>query len=189
MGCQRNARGGRAVAVPCHHSHLRGPGTAVGTRRLPEALGSIPQDGTWCRRLPVCPIHGLCDHLLGALHSSCVSQNAHMWTKTFKADSARRAETKYGLGLPLALRPKDDLVSYTRVNFAGRPFYQLGISFFKLALLFSYRRLLNGISNRTYRWVVEGTAVLIFLGHLGCTFSLIFACSPVRCSSRRTEAC
>ncbi|KAF7555551.1 hypothetical protein G7Z17_g2066 [Cylindrodendrum hubeiense] len=53
------------------------------------------------------------------------------------------AQTRYGLGLSLALRPDANLLQYTRVNFAGRPIYQLGISFFKIALLISYLRLLS----------------------------------------------
>jgi len=88
-------------------------------------------------------------------------------------------ETKYGLGLPIALRPAPDLIPYTRVNFAGRPFYQLGISFFKIALLISYMRLVQGTSQRIYRNVIRGTIAFVFLGHLGCTLSLIFACNPV----------
>lgn len=88
-------------------------------------------------------------------------------------------QTKFGLGLPVALRPQENLIPYTRVNYAGRPIYQLGISFFKIALLISYLRLFKGTNEKIYRRVVLGTIVLIFLGHLGCSFSLIFACRPV----------
>lgn len=89
------------------------------------------------------------------------------------------AETKYGLGLPIKSRPTANLIPYTRVNFAGRPIYQIGISFFKIALLISYLRLLKGTDQKTYRMVVFATIVLVFLGHLGCALSLIFACNPV----------
>ncbi|TDZ32434.1 Satratoxin biosynthesis SC1 cluster protein 4 [Colletotrichum spinosum] len=89
------------------------------------------------------------------------------------------AQTRYGLGLPVALRPKPNLIKYTRINYAGRPFYQIGISFFKIALLVSYLRLLKGTDQKTYRRVVWLTIVLVFLAHLGCTFSLVFACTPV----------
>ncbi|RFU79456.1 integral membrane [Trichoderma arundinaceum] len=88
-------------------------------------------------------------------------------------------QTKYGLGLPIKDRPTANLIPYTRVNFAGRPIYQIGISFFKIALLISYLRLLKGTDQRTYRMVVFATIALVFLGHLGCALSLIFACSPV----------
>ncbi|CCF46582.1 ATP synthase F0 [Colletotrichum higginsianum] len=89
------------------------------------------------------------------------------------------AQTRYGLGLPVKLRPRANLVTYTRINFAGRPFYQLGISFFKIALLISYLRLLKGTDQKTYRRVVWTTIVLVFLAHLACSFSLVFACTPV----------
>jgi hypothetical protein len=83
----------------------------------------------------------------------------------------------------VASRPKENLVAYTKVNFAGRPIYQIGISFFKVALLISYLRLLQGTTQRTYRAIVYVTMVLVFLAHLGCAFSLIFACTPVRSPS------
>jgi hypothetical protein len=83
------------------------------------------------------------------------------------------------LGLPIKDRPAASLIPYTRVNFAGRPIYQIGISFFKIALLISYLRLLKGTDQKTYRYVVFGTILLVFLGHLGCALSLIFACNPV----------
>ncbi|KAM0505967.1 hypothetical protein D7B24_004173 [Verticillium nonalfalfae] len=88
-------------------------------------------------------------------------------------------QTRYGLGLPVLLRPKANLVTYTRVNFAGRPFYQLGISFFKIALLISYLRLLQGTDHKTYRKVVWAIIGFVFCSHLGCTLALIFACDPV----------
>ncbi|KAG5996482.1 hypothetical protein E4U52_006552 [Claviceps spartinae] len=88
-------------------------------------------------------------------------------------------QTKYGLGLPIKLRPAQNVGPYARVNFAGRPIYQIGISFFKIALLISYLRLLQGTDHRSYRLVVWGTIAVVFLAHLGCALSLIFACSPV----------
>lgn len=92
----------------------------------------------------------------------------------------RRTETRYGLGLPIADRPSASLDVYTKVNFAGRPIYQIGISFFKIALLISYLRLLKGTDQKTYRYVVFATIALVFLGHLGCALSLVFACNPVQ---------
>ncbi|KAH6605878.1 integral membrane [Trichoderma cornu-damae] len=88
-------------------------------------------------------------------------------------------QTRYGLGLPIRDRPAANLIPYTRVNFAGRPIYQVGISFFKIALLISYLRLLKGTDQKNYRMVVFVTIVLVFLGHLGSALSLIFACRPV----------
>lgn len=89
------------------------------------------------------------------------------------------AQTRYGLGLPVGSRPPENLDIYTKVNYAGRPFYQLGISFFKIALLVSYLRLLQGTDHKLYAKVVWVVIWLVFLSHLGCTFALVFACTPV----------
>lgn len=88
-------------------------------------------------------------------------------------------ETRYGLGLPVLDRPRENLIIYTRVNFSGRPIYQIGISFFKIALLISYLRLLQGTNNKAYRLTVYGTIIMVFLTHLACALSLVFACTPV----------
>ncbi|KAK4167793.1 hypothetical protein QBC43DRAFT_137156 [Cladorrhinum sp. PSN259] len=89
-------------------------------------------------------------------------------------------QTKYGLGLSIAKRPKANLLPYTRSNYAGRPIYQLGISFFKIALLISYLRLFKGTNHTWYRRIVWITIFLVFAGHLGCALTLIFACNPVQ---------
>ncbi|TQV97715.1 hypothetical protein V2A60_006552 [Cordyceps javanica] len=88
-------------------------------------------------------------------------------------------QTKYGLGLVPAKRPKQNLIPYTRVNYAGRPIYQIGISFFKIALLISYLRLLQGTDNRVYRMVIWGAIAFVFLNHFGSALALIFNCNPV----------
>lgn len=71
------------------------------------------------------------------------------------------------------------MVPFTRINYAGRPFYQLGISFFKIALLISYLRLLQGTDHKVYRQVVWTVAAFVFFSHLGCALALVFACDPV----------
>lgn len=55
----------------------------------------------------------------------------------------------------------------------------MGISCFKLALLISYLRLVQDTQFRIYRMVVWFAFAFVFLAHLGCTLSLIFACQPV----------
>lgn len=91
----------------------------------------------------------------------------------------KRPETKYGLGLALKKRPTANLIPYTRSNYAGRPIYQLGISFFKVALLISYLRLFKGTNHTIYRRVVWATILFVVAGHLGCALTLILACQPV----------
>ncbi len=93
-------------------------------------------------------------------------------------------QTKYGLGLPIKLRSKDfgDASTYKKVNFAGRPIYQFGVSLFKVALLISYLRLLQATSKRNYRILIWVAIVAVVLGHLGSAFALIFACKPINFS-------
>ncbi|KAL1972578.1 hypothetical protein VTN31DRAFT_6992 [Thermomyces dupontii] len=91
-------------------------------------------------------------------------------------------QTRYGLGLPLDERPKANLSTYMKVNFAGRPFYQLGVGLFKLALCVSYLRLLDKTTKRPYRFVVYFMAAFSTSGHVACTLVLIFNCRPVAAS-------
>lgn len=60
----------------------------------------------------------------------------------------------------------------------------MGISFFKIALLVSYLRLLQDTSHKMYRLCVWIAIAFVFFSHLGCTLSLIFACTPVERSWR-----
>lgn len=90
------------------------------------------------------------------------------------------SQSRYGLGLPLKKRPAENYVTYSKLNYAGRTFYQVGISGFKASLCLSYLRLISGTSKRGYRiviWIVIGASTL---GHIAGTLSLIFYCTPVR---------
>lgn len=89
-------------------------------------------------------------------------------------------EARYGLGLPPPLRPKQSMDTYAKVNYAGRPVYQVGISLFKIALLISYLHLLQVTSMKTYRIFVWVAIAFVSLSHLGSALSLIFACNPVQ---------
>ncbi|KAJ5468798.1 hypothetical protein N7475_006550 [Penicillium sp. IBT 31633x] len=88
-------------------------------------------------------------------------------------------ESRYGLGLPLKLRPKPNYSTYTKLNYAGRPFYQLGIAGFKASLCLSYLRLISGTSKHIYRSIIWSVIVISTLGHIAGTLSLIFNCTPV----------
>ncbi|CEJ61728.1 Putative Integral membrane protein [Penicillium brasilianum] len=90
------------------------------------------------------------------------------------------AQSRYGLGLPLLLRPKLDLPTYTKLNYAGRPFYQLGIAGFKASLCLSYLRLISGTSMNTYRILIWTVIGLCTIGHIAGALVLIFDCSPVK---------
>ncbi|KAF7596976.1 hypothetical protein BBP40_011342 [Aspergillus hancockii] len=90
------------------------------------------------------------------------------------------AQSRYGLGLPLRLRPKENLPMYTKINFAGRPFYQMGIAGFKAALCLSYLRLLSGTTRKSYRILIWAVLIISTLGHVAGTLVLILNCKPVR---------
>ncbi|KAJ5479299.1 hypothetical protein N7530_004808 [Penicillium desertorum] len=66
------------------------------------------------------------------------------------------SQSRYGLGLPLKLRPPPNYSTYIKINYAGRPFYQIGIAGFKASLCLSYLRLISGTSKRLYRIVIWG---------------------------------
>ncbi|KAJ5248618.1 hypothetical protein N7468_000069 [Penicillium chermesinum] len=89
------------------------------------------------------------------------------------------AQSRYGLGLPLKLRPHEDLATYTKLNYAGRPFYQIGIAGFKASLCLSYLRLLSGTSKRFYRYLIWVVIMISTLGHIAGTAVLLFNCTPV----------
>lgn len=72
--------------------------------------------------------------------------------------------------------------SYTdiaQLNYAGRPFYQIGIAGFKASLCLSYLRLLSGTSKKSYRALIWAVIVISTLGHVAGAAVLVFDCSPV----------
>ncbi|KAH3401831.1 hypothetical protein ACP6JB_001910 [Aspergillus fumigatus] len=66
-----------------------------------------------------------------------------------------------------------------QLNYAGRPFYQLGIAGFKAALCINYLHLLAKTSKRFYRMLVWGVILLTTLGHVAGTLVLILNCKPI----------
>ncbi|QQK44270.1 Integral membrane protein [Penicillium digitatum] len=90
------------------------------------------------------------------------------------------AESRYGLGLPLKQRPAADYSTYFKLNYAGRPFYQVGIAGFKASLCLSYLRLISGTSKRLYRIVIWIVIMASTLGHIAGALGLLFNCTPIR---------
>lgn len=72
------------------------------------------------------------------------------------------------------------LMVFTQVNFAGRPFYQIGILGFKVALCWAYLRILKTSQKPGYRALVWTVMVACIIGHVAGALILIFQCSPVR---------
>ncbi|CAG8128001.1 unnamed protein product [Penicillium salamii] len=90
------------------------------------------------------------------------------------------SQSRYGLGLPINLRPDADYNTYSKINYAGRPFYQIGIGGFKASLCLSYHRLISGTSKRVYRNIIWVVIAISSAGHVAGALVLIFNCTPVR---------
>ncbi|CAG8087563.1 unnamed protein product [Penicillium salamii] len=90
------------------------------------------------------------------------------------------SQSRYGLGLPIKLRPDADYKTYSKINYAGRPFYQIGIGGFKASLCLSYHRLISGTSKRVYRNIIWVVIAISSTGHVAGALVLIFNCTPVR---------
>ncbi|KAL8803789.1 MAG: hypothetical protein Q9200_006077 [Gallowayella weberi] len=74
----------------------------------------------------------------------------------------------------------DDWITFgSAINFAGRPFYMMGILGFKVALCWAYLRILKASPNPHYKYLILAVMVGAILGHVAGTFVLIFQCSPV----------
>lgn len=94
------------------------------------------------------------------------------------------AQSRYGLGLPIALRPVANLNKYSEINFAARPFYMAGITGFKVALCFAYLRITGNNIKSAYRKIIWSFMMFTILSHLGGTLVLCFQCKPVQKSWR-----
>lgn len=89
-------------------------------------------------------------------------------------------QSRWGLGLPLQLRPKPNLNEYSVINFTGRPFYMVGILGFKVALCWAYLRILKASPNPHYKILILIVMAGAIIGHLAGTLILIFQCKPVQ---------
>lgn len=117
------------------------------------------------------------------------------WYKTFANDTT---ETRFGLGLPWALRSEEYTREYLIANYAAWPVsliytsirfalflivytqaYLLGLAGFKLALCISYLRMTRGSLDTRYRHFIIAVAVFSSIAHLVFLFLFMFACMPV----------
>ncbi|KAL8826375.1 MAG: hypothetical protein Q9170_007425 [Blastenia crenularia] len=89
-------------------------------------------------------------------------------------------QSRWGLGLPPRLRPKPNLSDYSVINFAGRPFYMIGILGFKVALCWAYLRILKASPNPHYKILIQVVMAATIIGHVTGTLILIFLCNPVQ---------
>lgn len=74
--------------------------------------------------------------------------------------------------------PPQNVITFSKIQYAGGPVYTLALLGFKVALLSSYLRI--GGFVRKYRLTVILVIVLCVANQLIFTFLLSFACRPVR---------
>ncbi|THW40101.1 hypothetical protein D6D21_06974 [Aureobasidium pullulans] len=90
------------------------------------------------------------------------------------------AETRYGLGLPPNLRPLEDKAMLTKSSYVGKPFYQFGISGFKLSLCLTFLRLTKYTGLASFRIFTTGIAILSTICHFAFTLIVLFFCIPLQ---------
>jgi hypothetical protein len=112
-------------------------------------------------------------------------------------------QTRKGLGLPVHLRPAAELSTYSTVrttmssdrlesltdknfsklNFVGRPLYQLAVCNYKVCACLGYRRLFERTNGVKYMgWIATFVNYFIFViivSHFATTLVIIFQCHPV----------
>ncbi|KJK67854.1 hypothetical protein P875_00108898 [Aspergillus parasiticus SU-1] len=137
-----------------------------------------------CLSLTVLMVITVCLRLGLRAHARRLGAADYVMFMTFQRHLQRSMYLPYGLGLPLNLRPKENLPIYKKLNYAGRPFYQIGIAGFKASLCLSYLRLLTKTSLSIYRVLIWTVLIISTLGHIAGALALIFNCRPVQLAWR-----
>ncbi|KXT10743.1 hypothetical protein AC579_6845 [Pseudocercospora musae] len=88
-------------------------------------------------------------------------------------------QTRYGLGLPVTLQPRQHARAHAITNYAAKPFYLWGLAGFKLALCISYLRMTKGSTDRRYRIFIIGIAVFCVAVNTIYVFLCMFNCNPL----------
>jgi len=86
------------------------------------------------------------------------------------------------MGLSLEDFPEENALPFGKLQYAGAPFYILGILGFKLSLLISYIRI---ASERRYKRMVMGLIAACTAFSLSFLFTQLFLCNPVSGSPRQ----
>ncbi|RHZ73302.1 hypothetical protein CDV55_103514 [Aspergillus turcosus] len=87
------------------------------------------------------------------------------------------AQTRWGLGLDAKYFPEENVVPFSRIQYAGGPVYILALLGFKVSLLASYLRI--GGFVRAYRMVIMAVIAACVCNQLVFTFVLCFGCRPI----------
>ncbi|KAI6886839.1 hypothetical protein KC360_g1932 [Hortaea werneckii] len=85
-------------------------------------------------------------------------------------------QTRWGFGLDDDQIPMENILEYSKVQYAGGPLYALGILGFKLSLLSVYHQLAG--FKKLYRRVLWVTMALVTLNSVAFAFVFAFSCDP-----------
>ncbi|RMX79613.1 hypothetical protein D0869_08174 [Hortaea werneckii] len=85
-------------------------------------------------------------------------------------------QTRWGFGLDDDQIPMENILEYSKVQYAGGPLYALGILGFKLSLLAVYHQLAG--FKKLYRRVLWVTMALVTLNSVAFAFVFAFSCDP-----------
>ncbi|KAI6913121.1 hypothetical protein KC318_g1764 [Hortaea werneckii] len=85
-------------------------------------------------------------------------------------------QTRWGFGLDEDQIPAENVVTYSKIQYAGGPLYATGILGFKLSLLLVYHRLAG--FKPTYRRVLWAAMALVTLNSVIFAFMFAFSCDP-----------
>ncbi|GAB1730146.1 hypothetical protein NU195Hw_g7453t1 [Hortaea werneckii] len=85
-------------------------------------------------------------------------------------------QTRWGFGLDDDQIPRENILEYSKVQYAGGPLYALGILGFKLSLLSVYHQLAG--FKKLYRSILWVTMALVTLNSVAFAFVFAFSCDP-----------
>ncbi|KAJ5559067.1 hypothetical protein N7535_009068 [Penicillium sp. DV-2018c] len=87
------------------------------------------------------------------------------------------AQTRWGMGLSQAYFPPENIVPFSKIQYAGGPVYTLNLLAFKLALLMSYYRI--GGFVKSYRVTIVIAIVICAATQVVFTFIMSLECRPI----------
>ncbi|KAE8343622.1 hypothetical protein BDV24DRAFT_161298 [Aspergillus arachidicola] len=86
-------------------------------------------------------------------------------------------QTRWGLGLHAEYFPTANVKQFSKVQYAGGPFYAMALLGFKVSLLASYLRI--GGFVKVYRTIIIVAIVAVVVNQVIFTFLFIFPCRPI----------
>ncbi|KAJ5633369.1 hypothetical protein N7490_009708 [Penicillium lividum] len=116
-----------------------------------------------------------------------ISRNRSLWIDDYAALASSAltlgyagiavAQTRWGQGLTSAFFPEENVIPFSKIQYAGGPVYCLDLLGFKVALLASYLRIGGVVA--LYRKTVICTIAICVVNQLIFTFIMSMSCTPI----------